>query len=71
MKDYIGKSIRLALLAVAIIVGLSGSVAAMDPIKFILFWGGGSSAPAPMVTTLSDIDGNDVADIDGNQIGTL
>ena len=68
VKDYIGISCKVILLTAAILVGISGSVAAMDTDKMMLmFWGGGDDWPTGTVY-LTDSDGAYITDSDGAYI---
>lgn len=57
MKDYIGKSITALLIAAALIVGVSGPVAAMDRTTMLtMFWGDSYTSTLEMSDTLEILD---------------
>lgn len=68
LKDNIGKSTRMVLLAAAIVVGLSGPVAAMDRTTMLTMFWGGNSTPAPSGEYWQRVDDTDILRVDGTQI---
>jgi len=71
VNDIIGIPCKAILLVAAIIVGLSGPVAAMTTAEKVMLFFVGTTEILPGVETLTDIDLNTVTDIDGNDLGTL
>ena len=59
---------KAILLTAAILVGLSGPVAAMEPMDFLMFFGGGGDDWPEGTVYLTDSDGAYITDSDGAYI---